>query len=183
MSLGYLLLQMLWFYMDTRPMKEKVRFYLFFKGSFSLRIIAIYAVLFLMIKFINPGWSLSADVSSTINSLLTFGGLFLYSVGIIICVWARITMRDVWTPAEQTSIKHRKKLLKNGPFSFTRNPIYLGLILINLGFFIALKSYLVVVVLFVVLFLNKKAVEEEKILEKDFGSEYLRYQSKVPRFI
>ena len=184
MGFGYFLLQVFWFSMDTRPMKEKVKFYLLFKGSFSLRIIVIYTVLFLLMKFINPDWSLSTQVSSvSLYWVFTIGGLLLYLLGTAICVWARITMKDIWTPAEQTSIKHRKKLLTKGPFSFTRNPIYLGLILINLGFFIALKSYLVVVVLFIVLFLDKKAVEEEKIMEKDFGSDYLKYKSSVPRFL
>jgi protein-S-isoprenylcysteine O-methyltransferase Ste14 len=170
--------------MDTRSMKDKLRFYLMFKDSFSLRIIGIYLAIFILMKFINPNWSLSMQVSSSsLDGLLSFGGLFIYLLGMTFCVWARITMKDTWTPAEQTSIIHRKKLLTTGPFSFTRNPIYLGLILINLGFFVALKSYLIVVVLFVGLYLNKKATNEEKILERDFGSEYLRYKSKVRRFV
>jgi protein-S-isoprenylcysteine O-methyltransferase Ste14 len=51
------------------------------------------------------------------------------------------------------------------------------------GFFISLKSYLVVIVLFIAWFFYKKVLEEEKTLEKDFGTDYLKHKTKVHRFI
>jgi len=183
-ALGYFLLQMFWFFMDSRSMKEKVRFYVLLQGNFSLRIVAIGLAVFVLMKFISPEWLFSIQVNSILlRGILSFGGLLLYLTGLIICVWARLTMGSVWTPAEETSIRHKKELITQGPFSFTRNPIYLGLIMIYLGFFIALKSYLVIVVLFIGWFFYKKSIEEERILEEDFGSDYLKYKSKVRRFI
>ncbi len=99
------------------------------------------------------------------------------------CIWARIAMHGAWTPAEDKSAKHKRVLIVSGPFAFTRNPIYLGLLLIYSGFFISLKSYLIVIVLFIGLFFHKKILDEERKLGEDFGSDYLKYKSKVRRYI
>jgi protein-S-isoprenylcysteine O-methyltransferase Ste14 len=165
-------------------MKDKVGLFFLLKKNFSLRLAIFYLVFFILMKFINPNWSITLEINSVfLNNILSYGGLALYLLGLILCIWARTKMKDTWTPAEQTTINHKKKLVKGGPFSFTRNPIYFGLIMIHAGFFIALKSYLLIMVLYMIWFFSKKAMEEEKILEKDFGSEYLKYKSKVPRFL
>jgi len=184
MTLGYFFLQLFWFFMDSRSVKEKVRFYILLKGNVCSRIISFGLALFILIKFISPSWMFSVHFNSVaLNTFLSVGGVSLYSIGMILCVWARLAMYDAWTPAEEKSIKHKRDLITHGPFSFIRNPIYLGLLMIYLGFFIAMRSYLIVMVLFIVWFFYKKALEEEKTLEKNFGSDYIKYKSKVRRFI
>ena len=184
MTLGYFFLQMFWFFMDRRSAKQKVRFYILLQGNVCSRIISFGLALFILIKFISPSWMFSIYFNSlALSTLLSIGGVLLYSIGLVLCVWARLAMYDAWTPAEEKSIKHKRELITHGPFSFTRNPIYLGLLMVYSGFFIAMKSYLIIMVLFVAWFFYKKALEEERTLKKDFGSDYIKYQSKVRRFI
>lgn len=76
-------------------------------------------------------------------------------------------------------------LVTNGPFSFTRNPIYLGNTLLMIG--IGLISGIVWFVLFAVIaaFATQKlAIErEEKHLQGRFGKRYHDYTRRVRRWI
>lgn len=120
----------------------------------------------------------------TLLDLLIFTfGLILFFVGVFVAVWAKITMKANWGLPEEHDIKRQNKIITNGPFSFSRNPIYLGLILLILGYTLALKSYSVLLVPLVVVYFYKAALKEEKILTKHFGKEYSEYRLKVRRFI
>ena len=92
-------------------------------------------------------------------------------------------MKASWGVPAEHDIARQNKIIKKGPFSFSRNPIYVGLILVILGYTLALRSYSVLLVLLVAFYFCKAILKEEKILNKHFGKEYLEYKSKVRRFI
>ncbi|MDD5492437.1 MAG: isoprenylcysteine carboxylmethyltransferase family protein [bacterium] len=77
-----------------------------------------------------------------------------------------------------------ESLAVNGPFSYTRNPLYLGSFLIGCGFCIAtsrLLLFVIFLVFFFLVFLNT-IKHEEGILEGKFGSEFQKYKQTVPVF-
>lgn len=81
---------------------------------------------------------------------------------------------------------HRsRKLLVKGPFCYTRNPLYLGIILLYAG--IAFGTGSVWSLLFlplVIIWLYYVAIlPEEKKLEQQFGEKYIRYKKSVPRWL
>lgn len=118
---------------------------------------------------------------STFDSSLTYAGLIIFFLGVIIAVWAKVTMGKIWgVPAQMR--KDQNKLVKHGPFKYTRNPIYVGLIMVLIGYGLALGSYFTFLVLIPIFYFNYAAQKEEKLLEKHFGSEYLKYKKEVPRF-
>lgn len=110
-------------------------------------------------------------------------GLCVYFLGIFIATWARITMKNAWGIPGSWDKKRDKKLIKEGPFKFSRNPIYLGIILIILGFELALNSYLFFLAILAYLYFSWEIRNEEKILEREFGQEYKKYKKTVPKFI
>lgn len=117
------------------------------------------------------------------SNLINFFGLLIFMTGTILAVWAKITMGSSWGRPAQHNIKIQSTLVTTGPFAFSRNPIYVGFLLLFLGFEMILQSYLIILILplfFVVYFAVKK---EEKLLEKHFGKEYLEYKKRVPRFL
>ena len=64
-------------------------------------------------------------------------------------------------------------LITSGIYNYTRNPMYLGLLLI-----------LISTALFIKNFINKNQIlPEEQILENIFGEEYRNYTKKVKRWI
>lgn len=80
--------------------------------------------------------------------------------------------------------KAESKLITTGIYAYTRNPVYLGSILLFLGwFFIFLFTFLLIMTfLFMILFYFVAKWEEKELYER-FGNEYLQYKQKVPFFI
>jgi protein-S-isoprenylcysteine O-methyltransferase Ste14 len=79
------------------------------------------------------------------------------------------------------------EIIVSGPFARTRNPLYLGNILLYTGIGIianALTPWLVLAALvyFVFQYLSIVSLEEE-FLEKEFGAAYQEYKASVPRFV
>ncbi len=77
------------------------------------------------------------------------------------------------------------KLVLEGPYRWTRNPMYLGLVLALLGVATLLGSAspLAVVPLFAMVIQGRFIVREEKLLEAAYGRDYLRYKQRVRRWL
>ena len=79
--------------------------------------------------------------------------------------------------------KDHGTLLTSGPFSRSRNPVFLAVMTGQLGFFLALPSVFSLVCLVAgVLVITRQAREEEKALADKFGEDYERYRVRVPRW-
>ncbi len=78
-----------------------------------------------------------------------------------------------------------KRLVTEGPFRYTRNPIYISFALIYLGITAAMNALAALAVLPVALGAIHWGViaREEKYLERKFGDEYLRYKGRVRRWV
>lgn len=76
-------------------------------------------------------------------------------------------------------------LITTGIYKFTRNPMYLSLVLALIAYFFWLGNLLAIlgIVLFVILITYLQIKPEERILEKIFGKDYLTYKKKVRRWI
>ncbi len=77
------------------------------------------------------------------------------------------------------------KLVTTGVYRFTRNPIYLGFILMTIGVPLALNNFWGIPFAPLLLWsLNALVVRyEEAYLEKKFGDEYAGYRSRVRRWV
>jgi protein-S-isoprenylcysteine O-methyltransferase Ste14 len=89
-------------------------------------------------------------------------------------------------------LKKDKTLAGNGPYRMVRNPLYAGSFLMSVGFAVAcanLNYPYRTAAFFAVVFLGFKFVyciqvkAEEQHLEKIFGENYLRYKTKVNKYI
>ncbi|HZE80836.1 MAG TPA: isoprenylcysteine carboxylmethyltransferase family protein [Candidatus Polarisedimenticolia bacterium] len=81
-------------------------------------------------------------------------------------------------------IRKNAALATTGPYAHTRNPLYLGSIIIAVGFIIAARNVWIGVAalaMFAFIYLPVIAAEE-KYLRSTF-SDYDRYASEVPRFL
>jgi protein-S-isoprenylcysteine O-methyltransferase Ste14 len=77
-----------------------------------------------------------------------------------------------------------ESLAVNGPFSYTRNPLYLGSFLVGCGFCIAtsrLALFVTFLFFFFLVFLNTIR-HEEGILAGKFGGEFQKYKQNVAVF-
>jgi protein-S-isoprenylcysteine O-methyltransferase Ste14 len=96
-----------------------------------------------MLKLPPPIWALVYVLTAAAISWL-FGwskvpgfplvalGISLVAISWILPVWAIVLFRREGTEVEPTSATNRK-LITSGPYQFTRNPMYLGLVVLTLG--------------------------------------------------
>lgn len=76
------------------------------------------------------------------------------------------------------------QLVTYGPYAFVRNPIYLGSFTLGLGMVGLLSDPLLLVLhaLVFAVFFGLIVPAEEQFLARQFGEEYARFRSAVPRF-
>lgn len=109
-------------------------------------------------------------------------GLPVLGGGIALGLWQRSTMIRYRQPGYYTAVP--TTLITDGPFRFSRNPLYFGMTLMTLGtalLFGGLGPLLVVLAGFVVM--NVWAVPpEERVVARTFGEEYDAYRRRVRRW-
>jgi len=81
--------------------------------------------------------------------------------------------------------KHTTQLVSTGIFQFSRNPMYLSLLLILIAWTLWLGNSLawLGVIVFILVMNRFQIAREEAYLESKFGDEYRRYKQKVRRWL
>ena len=76
-------------------------------------------------------------------------------------------------------------IVTEGPYRFTRNPLYLSMTLIYAGITALANALPAAVLLPIVLRIMRRGVIEleERYLERKFGDEYLNYKARVRRWV
>lgn len=118
-----------------------------------------------------------------LESPLTWAGLLPLGVGLGLLLGAALLF-----PKHGTTIKPFEEstaLLTEGPYRYSRNPIYLGMILVLVGVAVLLgtRTPLLAIPLFFVLITNQFIVNEEAMLEERFGEAYRDYRQRVRRWL
>lgn len=110
-------------------------------------------------------------------------GLLPILLGIVINMIADSEFKRLGTtvkPFQQSSA-----LVIRGPFRFTRNPMYLGMVLILVGSATVLGSVgaFVVIPVFVWVITVRFIHAEESMLEQEFGDAFAEYKRRVRRWL
>lgn len=176
LTLGLVLMAFFWTITDPRSFNERTKYVLNPRILFVQSIEVILAVLHI---FYLPFISFSFGY---VDNWLIIFGVCIYLLGLVVAIFSKINMGKNWGIPNSLD-RSRQDLVVDGFYKYSRNPMYLSFILISFGFFLALKSYFIFVVMILYFFLNKAAEKEERLLEKNFGKKYLDYKTKVPRFI
>jgi protein-S-isoprenylcysteine O-methyltransferase Ste14 len=127
------------------------------------------------------------DTRLGIPPLLTYpgdlSGLILIAVGAWLRSWGGTVFYG--KNPSMVSFKAPPTLVTTGPWKYSRNPLYLCLILIGLGFSLlfASTSDLLFTLVGAVLVHLKVVINEEKILSQKFGTEYAAYKKQVRRWV
>ena len=110
-------------------------------------------------------------------------GLALVALGVAPIVWAIRWMSR--TQQDPDPRKPTPELIAGGPFRFSRNPIYVGMTLIQTGVGVALGNLWVLLLIAPTLFILQRGVieKEEAYLERRFGDSYARYRATVRRWL
>jgi protein-S-isoprenylcysteine O-methyltransferase Ste14 len=139
----------------------------------------------------------------------------VYAASLALGLWASTSMPSRWLPAAvaraaglvlmacslaptlsaffcffraRTTVRPDRaasSLVTNGPYCFTRNPMYLSLTLLYAGVATLFQSAWAWLFLpIVVVYIDRQVIRsEERFLERRFGPDYARYCAKVRRWI
>jgi protein-S-isoprenylcysteine O-methyltransferase Ste14 len=115
--------------------------------------------------------------------ILQVVGFLLVILGFLLGVAALITFRRAGTTVNPHG--QAAHLVTSGIYSFTRNPIYLGFLLIVIGISLDAGTYWGILLspVLVILFNQLVIQPEEEYLTHKFGEQFTSYKQKVRRWI
>jgi protein-S-isoprenylcysteine O-methyltransferase Ste14 len=107
----------------------------------------------------------------------TGGSLVLVSVALMILAHEEL-------PKEHGQPERLSMLATNGVYSRIRHPVYLAVMLINLGLSLLFANYLMLILsILLVPAWYMVSKREEKLLIEKFGERYLEYLKQTPMFV
>ena len=106
-------------------------------------------------------------------------------IGVLVGVLAVSSFIRLRTTVDPRYPEKASKLVVNGIYRYSRNPMYLAIVLVLFGISIYLGalSSLLILFLFVVYINRFQIVPEEQMLTQKFGEQYIQYTSQVRRWI
>ena len=110
-------------------------------------------------------------------------GLILLLATLLIVRWAATTFRKARTNI--LTSQSTNAIVSDGPFAWSRNPIYVAIFLGLGAFSLAFDSLWFLIALVPMYFVIRYGViaREENYLERKFGAQYLDYKAKVRRWL
>jgi protein-S-isoprenylcysteine O-methyltransferase Ste14 len=147
----------------------------------------------LILRIPTPIWLIGLVVITlVIDRLLPIPVLFQFkpagyailAFGIAVAAWGRLTFRArgaeilPWSEAHST-------LVAAGPFRFTRNPMYFGLVTCGIGAALLEGTWLMWLVPIIVFVLDNFVIipYEEASMERAYGDSYRAYKARVRRWL
>jgi protein-S-isoprenylcysteine O-methyltransferase Ste14 len=134
-----------------------------------------------MVAFVIPAWWLSSLGHEEVMHPLGFLPFLIGVVGLLWCV------RDFYVAGKGTLAPWSppKHLVVTGPFRWSRNPIYVAMLVVLIGWAVTYwsRALAVYTVVMFVAFHIRTILGEEPRLAREFGEEWRRYVKRVPRWI
>jgi protein-S-isoprenylcysteine O-methyltransferase Ste14 len=109
----------------------------------------------------------------------------LASVGVQVVIVALIAFLRAKTTIKPTNPGESSALVTGGVFRYSRNPMYLGLLLCLLAWAVYLSNWLALLLApAFMIYMNRFQIQpEERALSALFGAEYASYRAKVRRWL
>ena len=119
-------------------------------------------------------WVYAVFLPLQLGTTWLYSGLIIYLFGI---VFISVAIRNFATSPKD-------KVITEGLYRFTRNPTYIGMILMQIGLAIACSSWLYLLLTIVlVILLNANLSAEERYCLYRYGDDYRKYMNSTPRWI
>jgi len=119
-------------------------------------------------------WVYAVFLPLQLGTIWLYSGLIIYLFGIVFIIVAILNF----------ATSPKDKVITKGLYSFTRNPTYIGMLLLQIGLGIACSSwlYLLLAVVLMIL-LNANLSAEERYCLYRYGDDYRKYKNSTPRWI
>ena len=109
-------------------------------------------------------------------------GLAATLAGTALAIWARFYLGRNWSGT--VTVKQDHTLVRRGPYTFVRHPIYSGLSLAMFGTALAYGEVRCLVAAVLVIFeWKRKSLLEERFMIEQFGAQYVEYRREVKALV
>ncbi|HUK79461.1 MAG TPA: isoprenylcysteine carboxylmethyltransferase family protein [Nitrososphaerales archaeon] len=112
-----------------------------------------------------------------------FVALLVMLLGVGTRIWAAVTLGNYYTTT--LMVAEGQRVVTKGPYAWVRHPGYLGEVLIWTGLGVLSSSLIVALwlpIMFVVVILYRIS-SEERMLVKELGDDYVKYQRKTRKLV
>ncbi len=109
-------------------------------------------------------------------------GFLIFTLGLWLMLWAWISFKRRNTPE---NFSRSTYLVKDGPYKFSRNPMYLGMVLMLLGLAVCFRNILGIIapILFFLIMHLMFIPYEEKKNKATFGKDFLDYKKNARKWM
>ena len=146
-----------------------------FVALLELVVVSIYAFNKEWYHYLLPFWYLE-------HNYLKYIGWGLLGISLLLVWVAQSQMADSWRIGIDE--KNKTELVTEGLYAFSRNPIFLGVIITNVGLLLIIpNAFTLLIVTLSTVSINTQIRLEEAFLEKSHGVSYTTYRQKVRRWI
>ena len=141
----------------------------------ELLIVGLHAFKAVWYKYLLPFWYLEDPIAVKVG-----WGLLIFS---LIWIWiAQNHMSKSWRIGIDEV--NKSELVTNGLFAISRNPVFLGIMIANIGLFLIIpNAFTLLIICLSNLTINTQIRLEEEFLTKEFGNQYKDYLKKARRWI
>lgn len=144
---------------------------------------AVPLIVILLGILLNRLWPLDVGFELPTPERYWLGALIVAGAIVALGLWPVILFKrsgedpNPWKPTSQ--------IVQSGPFRYSRNPMYLQLVLVCIGFALMLGNLWILLLTPSAAFVLQRyaILPEERYLEAKFGEEYLAYKRRVRRWI
>jgi len=154
------------------------------KRSGKIIQIALFLMIVIAINFIwiSSNYKYFLPIDFLEQGVLQTVGFILSMLGLIMGFVSQLQMKNSWRLGIDRD--ESTELVIDGLFSISRNPIYLSLVLSLIGFFLIAPNIGSIIFFFLMTYgINEKINDEEEFLMEQFGSDFIKYKTKVRRWI
>ena len=122
-------------------------------------------------------------IATVVPAPFSYGGALPLATGATMIVWSRRPFQAAGTPIKPFT--ESTALIRHGLYRWSRNPMYVGAVLLLTGAAILLGSLapLLVVLAFFAILQEGFVRQEERLLERTFGEPYRAYRRSVRRWL
>lgn len=115
------------------------------------------------------------------STYVNYLGMLFLLVSLLITIIAQYQMKDSWRIG--IDLNEKTELITSGLFGYSRNPIFLGMLLSLIGLFL-LKPNMITLFLYIIsnILIQIQVRLEEEYLEKLHQETYQNYKNSVARF-
>jgi protein-S-isoprenylcysteine O-methyltransferase Ste14 len=114
--------------------------------------------------------------------IVAWAGALFCLAGLSLLSWSIVSFKQSFRVG--IDIDHPDKLITDGVFAFSRNPIYVAFVLILIGEFLILPNWITLIYIGAAAWLiHRQVLREEDYLRAHYGKAYVDYCGRVGRYL